>query len=100
MTDEPVDLIMKSFTLTILLAFPLLAFSAGWDYYVLNEDGNWESISPREVDLSIPRSDAGGNTADSGRIMILFNQTDTEPKRRETLNWIRQIGSDLVEQVE
>lgn len=91
---------MKKMTLTVLLAFPLLAFGAGWDYYVLNENGNWEAASPRDLNLSMPRSDAGGTVADNRRVMILYNQTEPEPNRRKTLSWIPQVSGELVEQVE
>ena len=93
---------MKQIVLVAALLFPVAGVAAGWDYYVLNEDGNWETISPRELDLST----AGRYAADAGdagekrRVMILYNQPEPDPERRKTLNWIRQVGSDLVEQVE
>lgn len=90
---------MKKIAMAMLLALPLAAFGAGWEYYVMNESGEWESVSPRNVDLSMP-SESGGMLADGRRIMIVHIRSGEEPRRREPRNWLRQVSSELVEQVE
>ena len=87
---------MKKFALIALLVLPVSAFGASWSYYVLSEGGNWEPVSPRDLDLSLPAAGAAGQQ----RVMILHNQPKPQRKGRQTQSWIRQVSRDLVEQVE
>lgn len=89
---------MRKTVLFTLLFVPLLAF-AGWDYYTLGEDGEWEQVSRFELDLEAPAPDGASATgAEKPRVLILYT-TKKKPKRREAKNWIRQVDPGLVEVV-
>lgn len=91
---------MRKTVLFTLLFVPLLAF-AGWDYYTLNEDGEWEQVSRFDLDLEAPDPDgASAARADKPRVLILYTTVKKKPKRREARNWIRQVDPELVEVVE
>jgi len=89
---------MRKIPLAILLAFPLLAFGAGWDYYVLNEEGEWERASRYDLELALPKKP--GAAGDERRVMILYNRFEDKPEPGNANSWIREVDPALVEEVE
>lgn len=89
---------MKTTALTLLLfLLPFTAATAGWEYYVLDEQGEWVRVMPRDLDLEVPRP--GGSRGPEKRMMIIYDRTvDKEKEVRE--NWIPEVSRDLVEAVE
>jgi hypothetical protein len=96
---------MKTFVTAALLGIPIMAFGAGWNYYVLNDQGQWEQISPYELDLSMSATGESGEAArgtltrDNRHVLIFYGKPD-QRERRPKHSGIRQVGSDLVEEVE
>lgn len=88
---------MKQSAAAILLFVPLLAFGAGWSYYALNQDGEWERVSRYQLDLAIP--DEGGD-GEKQRVMILYNPVVAEPPGGDAKPWIRGVDAELVNEVE
>lgn len=88
---------MRQIAFTALMMFPILALGAGWGYYTLNEAGEWEQVSRYELDLAVPDTD--GST-DERRVMILYNPSAKKPPAGNARNWLRGVGTDLVETVE
>ena len=88
---------MKTTILALILFVLPPSAGAGWEYYVLNEQGEWQQVSPRELDLSAPG--AGGSTGTEQRVMIRYDRR-VDRQTSKTENWIPQIESDLVDMVE
>ena len=89
---------MRKIALSILLAFPLLAAGAGWDYYVLNEDGEWERASRFDLELSLPKKT--GAAGSDQRVMIIYNRFEDKPEASKAKSWIREVDPALVQEVE
>ena len=88
---------MRQTVFAALMLFPILALGAGWGYYTLNDEGEWERISRYELDLAVPAADGSG---DDRRVMILYNPSAKKPPAGNARNWLPGVGTDLPETVE
>lgn len=88
----------KKMVFALLLLVPLTVV-AGWEYYVLNDQGEWEQISPRELDLTVPAAE-GVVSGDGRRVMIIYDRTVDREAAPRYRNWVPQVRGDLVEAVE
>lgn len=96
---------MRPIIFTILIFFPIMAFGVGWDYYVLTDKGQWQQVSPSDLNLAMSPDGGRGDHAAKGasekqRIMILYNHSEPDQNKRQAQAWIPRIDSDLVKQVE
>lgn len=86
---------MKKLALATLLLWPTV-LAAGWEYYVLNNEGEWEQVSRFELDLTAPKVRQSSGTGEDRRVMIIYNRF-TEKEEPEGRNWLPGIGQGLVE---
>lgn len=91
---------MRKIVLAMLLSMTLPTLAGGWNYYVLNEEGEWEKVSRYQLDLALPKpAEAGAATGEARRVMILYNPRADRARTRNARNWLRQVDPGLVEVV-